>query len=72
MTFKLATGGEVIAINESTLDNVKLSPVTKSLCDPDRKLLNVTGRLKATLSSKNHEGDHEAYVPVLQELNTTC
>ena len=62
MTFKLAIGGEVIAINESILaklDNVKLSPVTKSVCGPDRKLLNVTGRLKATLSSKNHKCDHD-------------
>ena len=65
MTFKLDTQAEVTVIPESNftkLGNVKLSPVTKSLCGPDRKPLDVTGRLKATLSSKNHTCDHEVYV----------
>ena len=65
MTFKLDTRVEVTAITESTftrLGNVKLSPVTKSLCGPDRTPLDVTGRLKATLSSKNHTCDHQVYV----------
>ena len=65
MTFKLDTGAEVTAITESTLaklGNVKLSPVTKSLCGPDRKPLEVTGRVKATLCSNSHKCDHEVYV----------
>ena len=41
---------------------MKLSPVTKSLCGPDRKPLEVTGRVKATLCSNNHKCDHEVYV----------
>ena len=48
MTFKLDTGAEVTAITESTLaklGKVKLSPVTKSLCGPDRKPLEVTGSI---------------------------
>ena len=65
MTFKLDTGAEVTAIIESTftkLGNVKLSPVTKSLCGPNRKSLDVTGRLKATLSSTKYTCNHEVYV----------
>ena len=57
MIFKKDTGVEVTAINESTLakfGNVKLSAITKSLCGPDRKPLNVIGRLNATLSSTLH------------------
>ena len=64
-TFKLDTGAEVTAIAESTLaklGNVKLTPVTKYLCGPDRKPLEVTGRVKATLRSNNHKCDHEVYV----------
>ena len=65
MTFKLDTGAEVTAITESTstkLGNAKLNPVTKSLCGPDRKPLEVTGRVKATLYSNSHKCDHEVYV----------
>ena len=45
---------------------MKLSPVTKSLCGPNRKPLNVICRLNATLSSTNHQCDHEVYV--IQQL----
>ena len=65
-------GAKVTAITESTLaklGNVKLSPVTKSLCGPDRKPLNVIGRLNATLSSTNHQCDHEVYVIQLLKHN---
>ena len=70
MIFKLDTGAEVTAITESTLaklGNVKLSSVTKSLCGPDRKPLNVIERLRlnAALSS-NHQCNHEVYV--IQQL----
>ena len=63
MIFKLDTGAEVTAITESTLaklGNVKLSPVTKFLCGPGRKPLNV---LNAALSSSNHQCNH-----VIQQL----
>ena len=69
MIFKLDTGAEVTAITESTLaklGNVKLSPVTKSLRGPDRKPLNVIGRLNAALSSSKHQCNHEVYV--IQQL----
>ena len=62
----------VTAITESTLTklgNAKLSLVTKSLCGPDRKPLEVTGRVKATLYSKNHKCDHEVYVIKEQKHN---
>ena len=63
--FKLHTEAEVKAITELTLTkigNIKLSPVTKSLCGPDRKPLNVMGRLNATLALTNHKCNHEVYV----------
>ena len=69
MIFKLDTGAEVTAITESTpakLGNVKLSPVTKSLYGPDRKPLNVIGRLNAALSSSNYQCNHEVHV--IQQL----
>ena len=46
----------------SKLGNVKLSPVTKSLCGPDSKPLDVSGILKATLFLRNHTRDYEMYV----------
>ena len=69
MIFKLDTGAEVTALTESNLaklGNVKPSLVIKSLCGPDRKLLNVIDRFNSTLSSTNHQCDHEVYV--IQQL----
>lgn len=63
--FKLDTGVEVTAITETTLAKlgyVKLIPVTKPLCGPDRKPLNVIGRLTATLCSLKNKCSHEVYV----------
>ena len=69
MTFKLDAGAEVTESTLTKLGNAKLSPVTKSLCGPDRKPLEVTGRVKATLYSKNHKCDHEVYVIKEQKHN---
>jgi len=62
-------GAEVTAITRETLtklENVKLNPVTKPLCGPDRRPLNVLGRLTATLHSANNKCSQEIYV--IQQL----
>ena len=48
------------------LGDVKLSPVIKFLCGPDRKPLNVIARLNAASSSSKHQCNHEVYV--IQQL----
>ena len=70
--FKLDTGAEVTAITESTLaklDNVQLSPANKSLCGPDRKPLQVMGKLTVTLSSTNHKCNHDVHAIQLLKHN---
>ena len=63
VTFKVDTGAEVTAVSEDTWKGLRGTPkLTRSLCGPDHKPLQVSGAVSFTLSLKQKSCSHTVYV----------